>query len=157
MSMKNKRNNKILIKKEVYDREITKPFIENAVNSILKNLYLSNVEPVEIGITLTDNNTIQKLNKEWREKDRPTDVLSFPINEKPPGYDYYILGDVVISLPFAKKQAEEIGFTYKEEILRLLTHGILHLLGYDHETSEEDAKEMFALQDKIFENVKKDL
>lgn len=146
--------NKIIIDKQIYDRYITKSFIKDITNKILNEL---NLDKVEIGITLTDNKTIQELNKQWRNKDKPTDVLSFPIDEKPPAYRYRILGDIVISLPFAKKQAEEIGFTYKEEVLRLLTHGILHLLGYDHETSEEDAKIMFDLQDKIFEKVAKEI
>lgn len=146
--------NKIIIDKQIYDRYITKAFIKDITNKILNEL---NLDKVEIGITLTDNKTIQELNKQWRNKDKPTDVLSFPIDEKPPAYRYRILGDIVISLPFAKKQAEEIGFTYKEEVLRLLTHGILHLLGYDHETSEEDAKIMFDLQDKIFEKVAKEI
>ncbi|RMA97546.1 rRNA maturation RNase YbeY [Hydrogenothermus marinus] len=146
--------NKIIIDKQIYDRYITKAFIKDITNKILNEL---NLDKVEIGITLTDNKTIQELNKQWRNKDKPTDVLSFPIDEKPPAYRYRILGDIVISLPFAKKQAEEIDFTYKEEVLRLLTHGILHLLGYDHETSEEDAKIMFDLQDKIFEKVAKEI
>ena len=149
-----RKNNKILINKEIYDKQITKKFIENLAKEILDFLDQKNVE---IGITLTDNETIQALNKEWRNKDKPTDVLSFPINEKPPEYKYYLLGDVVISLPFAKKQAEKIGLTYKEEILRLLIHGILHLLGYDHEKSEKEAKIMFSLQSKIFENLRKNL
>lgn len=149
-----RKNNKILINKEIYDKQITKKFIENIAKEILDFLDQKNVE---IGITLTDNETIQALNKEWRNKDKPTDVLSFPINEKPPEYKYYLLGDVVISLPFAKKQAEKIGLTYKEEILRLLIHGILHLLGYDHEKSEKEAKIMFSLQSKIFENLRKNL
>ncbi len=148
------KNNKILVSKEVYDRKITKKFIKNLAKEILDFLGEDNVE---LSITLTDNETIQALNKEWRGKDKPTDVLSFPINEKPPGYKYHLLGDVVISLPFAKKQAEEIGLTYKEEILRLLIHGILHLLGYDHERSEEEAKIMFDLQDKIFNNLRQNL
>ena len=148
------KNNKILVNKEIYDRQITKKFVENLAKEILNFLGKENVE---LGITLTDNETIQALNREWRGKDKPTDVLSFPINEKPVGYRYYLLGDVVISLPFAKKQAEEIGFSYKEEVLRLLIHGILHLLGYDHEKSDEEAKIMFDLQDKIFENLRKNL
>ncbi len=148
------KNNKILINKEIYDKQITKKFIENLAKEILDFLDQKNVE---IGITLTDNETIQALNKEWRNKDKPTDVLSFPINEKPPEYKYYLLGDVVISLPVAKRQAEKTGLTYKEEILRLLIHGILHLLGYDHEKSEKEAKIMFSLQDKIFENLRKNL
>jgi len=151
IDMKTKKKNKILITKEVYDRKITKEFVKNLAEEILDYL---NIENVELSIVLTDNQAIKQLNKDWRNKDKPTDVLSFPVNEKPAGYKYTILGDVVISLPFAKKQATEIGFTEKEEILRLLAHGILHLLGYDHETSEEDAKVMFDLQDKIFKHCK---
>ncbi len=146
--------NKILVNKEVYDGNITKKFIKEIAEKILQQLELDNVE---LSITLTDNDTIQEINKQWRGKDKPTDVLSFPIGEKPPGYKYTVLGDVIISLPYAKNQAKEIDITYKEEVLRLLTHGILHLLGYDHETSEEDAKVMFALQDKIFDEVRKTL
>ena len=146
--------NKILITKDIYDRTITKKFVKDIVNGILNELSQDNVE---ISLRLTDNNTIQALNREWRNKDKPTDVLSFPINDKPPKYKYRILGDVVISLPFAKEQANKIGLSYREEVLRLTIHGILHLLGYDHETSEEDAKIMFSLQDKIFEKLKEDL
>jgi probable rRNA maturation factor len=145
--------NKILINKEVYDREITKQYIKTITEKILKILDLDNVE---ISITLTDNETIREINKEWRNKDKPTDVLSFPQGETI-GYRYTVLGDVIISLPYAKEQAEKIGHSYKEEIVRLLTHGILHLLGYDHETSEEDAKVMFELQDKICQKVNDEL
>lgn len=142
--------NKILIDKQIYDRYITKDFIKKIARDILEMLSL---EGVEIGITLTDNKTIKQLNKQWRNKDKPTDVLSFPMEECI-GYRYRLLGDVVISLPFAKKQAQEIGLTYKEEILRLLIHGILHLIGYDHEKSEEDERIMFEIQEKIFEKIK---
>ena len=140
--------NKILISKDIYDRKITKKFVKETVEKILKELNLDNVE---ISITLTDNETIKNINREWRGKDSPTDVLSFPLDiDFPLGYKYRPLGDVVISLPFAKKQSEEIGLSYREEILRLLIHGILHLLGYDHEKSEEEAKKMFSIQEKIF-------
>ncbi len=146
--------NKIWINKEVKDRDITKKFVKGITEKILKKLDL---DGVEVSITLTDDESIRELNKNWRGKDKATDVLSFPINEKPLGYKYKVLGDVVISIPYAKKQAEEIGFSYKEEVLRLLIHGILHLLGYDHEKSEEEAKIMFSIQDKIFEDLRKEL
>ena len=149
--MKTKKKNKILITKEVYDRQITKQFVKDVAEQILDYL---NLEDIELSIVLTDDETIRQLNKQWRNKDKPTDVLSFPINEKPLRYKYTVLGDVIISLPFAKRQAKEIGFTEKEELIRLLAHGILHLLGYDHETSEEDAKVMFDLQDRIFKHCK---
>lgn len=147
--MKKKTVNNILINKEVKSREITKKFLELSVAKILQELNLKNVE---VSITLTDDKTIREINKQWRGKDKPTDVLSFP-QEETIGYKYKLLGDVIISLPYAKKQAEDIGFTLKEEIIRLLIHGILHLLGYDHERSKEDEKIMFDLQDKIFEKV----
>ncbi|WP_297474071.1 rRNA maturation RNase YbeY [Persephonella sp.] len=142
--------NRILISKDIYDRKITKDFVKQIAQKILKELQLDNVE---LSITLTDNETIRQINKQWRKKDKPTDVLSFPIDEKPPGYRYKILGDVVISLPFAKRQAEEIGISYQEEVIRLLTHGILHLLGYDHEGCPAEAKKMFNLQDRIMKKI----
>ncbi len=146
--------NKIWINKEVKDRDITKKFVKRITEEILKKLGL---DGVELSITLTDDESIRELNKNWRGKDKATDVLSFTINEKPLGYKYKVLGDVVISIPYAKKQAEEIGFSYREEVLRLLIHGILHLLGYDHEKSEEEAKIMFSIQEKIFEDLRKEL
>lgn len=142
--------NRILIDKQVYDREITKRLVKELTGSILEKLGLTGVE---VSITLTDDQTITNINREWRGKDKPTDVLSFP-QEDSIGYRYRILGDVVISLPYAKRQAEEIGLTYREEVLRLLVHGILHLLGYDHERSEEDERVMFTLQEDIINHLK---
>ncbi|NPA53731.1 MAG: rRNA maturation RNase YbeY, partial [Aquificae bacterium] len=83
--------NRILISKEVYSREITKPFVKEITDKILKELGLDNVE---ISITLTDDETIRQINKEWRGKDKPTDVLSFPLDENDtlPGYKYRLLG-----------------------------------------------------------------
>lgn len=143
-------SNRILIDKQVYDREITKGFIKDLTQSILEELSL---DKVEISITLVDDETIKQINREWRGKDKPTDVLSFP-QEGSVGYRYKLLGDVVISLPYAKRQAQEIGLSKKEEVLRLLVHGILHLLGYDHERSEDDERLMFRLQEEIINNIK---
>lgn len=142
--------NRILIDKQVYDREITKKLVKELTSSILEKLDLTGVE---VSITLTDDQTIRDINMQWRGKDKPTDVLSFP-QEDSIGYRYRILGDVVISLPYAKRQAEEIGLTYREEVLRLLVHGILHLIGYDHERSEEDERLMFSLQEVLINQLK---
>lgn len=100
----------------------------------------------EISVTLTDNETIHQLNKEYRDVDRPTDVLSFPMDDD--GEDM-VLGDVVISLEKAMEQAEEYGHSLEREIAFLCVHSVLHLLGYDHETGEEDEKEMFRRQEEI--------
>ncbi len=94
------------------------------------------------------------LNYQYRGIDRTTDVLSFPQEEKfslkkiKPMQEI-ILGDIVISVPKAKKQAKENGLTFYEEIKRLLIHGVLHLIGYDHEKSNKDFKRMQKITKKI--------
>ena len=103
----------------------------------------------EVSITFTDNEGIHELNKKYREVDRPTDVLSFPLFdyegtcEEPPVDEMMnMLGDIVISLERAKEQAEEFGHSFEREVAFLTAHSMLHLLGYDHELGEEEDKEM---------------
>ena len=110
----------------------------------------------EVSVTFTDNEGIRELNKKFRQIDKPTDVLSFPLFdfegdcEEPP-IDEIIsnLGDIVISLERAKEQAEEFGHSFKREVAFLTVHSMLHLLGYDHERSEEEDREMRAKQTEI--------
>lgn len=110
--------------------------------------YLNNKEnQYEISLLITNDETIHLLNKEYRQKDKPTDVLSFPME------DDIMLGDIVISLDTAKNQAQEREIGLDREIAFLFIHGMLHLLGYDHETSIEDEKEMFALQEEILKKL----
>ncbi len=99
-----------------------------------KILAVSEMSPAEIGITLTSDDEIRKLNREYRGKDKPTDVLSFPIDERIDGV--WIGGDIVISIDRAKEQAKG---DLKDEIKRLVVHGFVHLMGYDHELGEEEA------------------
>ena len=101
----------------------------------------------EVSVTFCDNEYIKKINKEFRNKDSATDVLSFPLYDLSRDSDEPIiedgplaLGDIVISIERAKEQAKEIGNTFLEEIAFLTVHSTLHLLGYDHERSEEDDK-----------------
>ena len=106
----------------------------------------------EVSVTFTDNEGIHALNREYRNVDRPTDVLSFPLSD---GEDYdtdgdaVLLGDIVISLERAQTQAEEYGHSFEREVAFLTVHSMLHLLGYDHETSPEDERDMFARHDEI--------
>ena len=93
-------------------------------------------EDKELSVLLTGNQEIRELNREYRGKDKPTDVLSFPMG------DDYLLGDIVISTEKAASQAEEFGVTFDEEMGRLLVHGILHLAGYDHVRGGRQAKKM---------------
>lgn len=104
--------------------------------------------PVEISLTFTDNENIHALNKEYRNKDKETDVLSFPMFED--GEIEYddesdepcAIGDIVISLEKAKEQAEEYGHSLEREVCFLAVHSVLHLLGFDHEASKEDDEYM---------------
>lgn len=117
-------------------------------------VYLGFTRECELSVTFTDNGKIRILNRDYRGIDRPTDVLSFPMysfsdGDVPDGDEHVMLGDIVISVEKAREQAAEYGHSLRREIAFLAVHSVLHLLGYDHETSEEDEKEMFALQEKI--------
>ena len=113
-------------------------------------------EDAELSVTFTDNENIRKLNNEFRQIDRETDVLSFPLGDESfevnPDNDAVLLGDIVISLEKARSQAEEYGHSFRREIAFLLTHSLFHLLGYDHETPDEE-KEMFEKQERVLERL----
>jgi probable rRNA maturation factor len=99
----------------------------------------------EVSVTFTDDEKIRELNRGHRGKDTATDVLSFPMNE------FHLLGDIVISLERAAAQAELYGHSFERETAFLTVHSMLHLLGYDHETSQEDERDMFARQETILD------
>jgi len=105
----------------------------------------------ELSCIIIDDKEIHRINREYRQIDRPTDVISFAYEDAEcfelEGMPRQ-LGDIFISLDKAKEQAESYGHSFKREFCFLFTHGLLHLLGYDH-MQEEEAKEMFALQEKI--------
>ena len=118
--------------------------IQSVVETVLKLEKIKH--DVSIYITLTNNEEIHKINKEYRDVDRPTDVLSFPmyereeiakLREEKMDEIEEILGDIIISIPKIKEQAEEYGHSYERELAYLTTHGMLHLLGYDHLIDEE--------------------
>ena len=93
-------------------------------------------------MSLVDDDRIRDLNRRYRRKDRPTDVLAFPLREGAFPAVGYALGDVVISLQTAMRQAREHGGTLADEVDRLLVHGILHLAGYDHEVAPREERRM---------------
>ena len=107
-----------------------------------------------ISVSLVDNEFIHKMNKEYRNIDRPTDVISFAFLDNEDREALYkskepvVLGDIYISIDKAKEQAVEYGHSLERELSFLFVHGLLHLLGYDH-MNEEDEKVMFKLQDEI--------
>jgi probable rRNA maturation factor len=115
----------------------------------LRILRLFGHEQAELTIGLIGDAEMQKLNAKFRRKDYPTDVLSFPVEPDLPGAAR-LLGDVIISVDKARRQAKEKGRSLEAEIVTLLIHGVAHLLGYDHERSAQDARIMARLEKKIY-------
>mgnify|MGYP000952882554 FL=1 len=147
----NNMQNKVEVSKELED------LIAKVINAALLAENVSG--DVEVSIVLVDDEYIQNLNKNYRSIDAPTDVLSFAMRESVDESDISfeceeeeLLGDVVISLERARSQAEEYGHSIEREIGFLVTHGILHLLGYDHETESERAV-MRNKEEKILESI----
>jgi probable rRNA maturation factor len=106
----------------------------------------------DLSVIYTDNEEIQAINKKYRKIDKPTDVLSFPLGAVDPESGRKNLGDVFISVPKAKIQAQELNHPVKAELAILLIHGYLHLNGFDHDT-EPKKKKMWSIQDQIFSTV----
>lgn len=109
---------------------------------------------IDISITLivTDNDYICKLNKRYRKKDYPTDIISFAYRESSFPNKHLkkeMLGDIYLSLEKALKQSEEYGVGFEDEVKHLLVHGVLHLIGYDHEISKEHEERMLEKEEEI--------
>lgn len=127
-----------------------KTFPSRALKKIAQAiLVLVGQAEAELSLALIDNTEMQKLNAKYGRKDYPTDVLSFPTDETLSPV-HRVLGDVIISVQMARQQARERGRTTDEEMVTLLIHGIVHLLGYDHERSAKDAGVMKRLENKIY-------
>lgn len=136
--------------------------LENLLEKVIKEVL--KVEKIdekkcEVSLSFVDIDTIHKLNKTYRNVDRPTDVLSFPIedfvNEDRDTIlkkDYLMLGDIVICVDIAKKQAKELGHSFEREIMYLTSHSTLHLLGYDH-IKEDDKKLMRSREKEVMKNL----
>lgn len=106
-----------------------------------------------LSLTLVGKTRMQRLNRTFRQRDYATDVLAFPMQDASQSSLAFV-GDVVICVPLALSQASRFGNTPDEEIMRLLIHGTLHLLGYDHETTEREAKRMTRKEQAIFRRLK---
>jgi len=135
---------------EVVRRDAGKQFPSRKLKKVAnKVLELLKQNGAELSVALVGNAEIRKLNAQFRKKDYPTDVLSFPAEQGLPA-GVLLLGDVITSVEKAKQQAKERKRTVDEEMVTLLIHGIVHLLGYDHERSAKDARIMGRLEKKIY-------
>ncbi len=111
----------------------------------------------EVSITFVDNDYIQSLNKQYRNKDVPTDVLSFPMRKEDGSYEVdpesnaQILGDIIISMQKVVEQIEIYGHTLRREVAHLVAHGMLHLLGYDHERGGIEKMHMQEREERVLD------
>ena len=130
---------------KIENLNILKPLLEYARK-------IENLEDTELefSVIIVDNKRIHEINKEYRGIDRPTDVISFALedNEEIEFDHYRVLGDIYISIDKVREQAKEYGHSEKRELAFLTVHGFLHLLGYDHMKPEEE-KIMFGKQEEI--------
>ena len=153
------KENMLLIENEQNSHEFTKE-LEDLIRLVCDKAlsYEGFEEDAQISVTIVDNEQIQEINKEHRDIDAPTDVLSFPMLEFDEDgnacleYDFdgeeVVLGDIVINMDRAIEQAEAYGHSLKREIAFLTAHSMLHLLGYDHMEPDEET-EMFKKQEEI--------
>lgn len=147
---------------EIKVDEALEAFVVQVVEKVLA--YEQCEEAFEVSISFVNNQEMRKLNKEYRNIDKETDVLSFPLaefieeelNTEDEGAEYIeeeiVLGDIVISMEKAAEQSEEYGHSFKRELAFLLVHGMLHLLGYDHD-EEASEGEIFDKQEEILKNM----
>ena len=124
--------------------------LERAVKAALENQ--SEALDSELTIVLTDDSKIQDLNRDYLGIDAPTDVLSFPASESDPETGTRYLGDILISIPYAARSAEQAGHSLESEAQLLAVHGVLHLLGHDHAEANEKAR-MWKAQAEILESL----
>jgi probable rRNA maturation factor len=127
-----------------FDDKVYDTVINHVISTALNFLQLQNKE---INIILVDNKQIQDLNKQYRDKDFPTDVLTFPDG------NYNNLGDIFVSIQKCEEQCIEYEHSFDRELGFLVVHGLLHTLGYDHQTKEQE-DEMTSVQEKILRKAK---
>ncbi|CCQ91971.1 putative metalloprotease PERMA_1963 [Nitrospina gracilis 3/211] len=141
----------VLVKNDQSVHKIDIRWIKKEARRVLSALDLENEE---LSILLTDDARIHELNLQYRDKDQATDVLSFPQDEDAVNETGdRLLGDVVLSVETADRQAHDHHLSLQEELILLLIHGILHLMGYDHETSRKDASFMKSKTQEIFGHI----
>ena len=150
-----------LVYKDIEEKKEYKEVIEKVLTKCFEEEKLENSK-LYITVTLTNPENIRKINKEYRNIDRATDVLSFPmfekdeLEEKIKKNDFKhidVLGDLVISIEKVQEQAKEYGHSFERELSYMLVHGFYHLMGYDH-IKEEDKKKMRPKEEKILNDLK---
>ena len=138
---------------------VSKQWLRQAMKLTLAHTGLSS--PVELGLVIAGDDTVHELNRNYRSVDRTTDVIAFALSERREGAGPFVappddvihLGEIIISYPQAKRQADEQRHPLEKELALLVVHGVLHLLGYDHELPEQEQK-MRAMESKVLAAIK---
>ena len=138
----------VLLRTDVDGGDVDESLVYQCGKSLL---VLAQKKEFELSILLTDDATIKNINADWRKKDTATNVLSFPMNDDDPINP--MLGDIIISMDTAKQEAAEKQHPLQAYIIRLLVHGFVHLLGYDHEESDEAFDTMRAMENTFLEKL----
>ncbi len=141
-SLKGQRKSRVLLRNE--GKRLSSRWIKDLANRIIQALGL---ELCEVSIYITTDEVIRELNRKYRGKDKPTDVLSFPFGERVGKYT--LLGEIVLSEQTAQRQAQELNHSLEEEVKRLLVHGFVHLMGYDHEASPEEERRFKEIEERV--------
>ncbi len=128
----------VLVRSQLRRARVDQPHLARLAQAILSSVGEASAA---LSLVLIGDRSMRRLNRQYRKKDRTTDVLAFSMREGP-GPSSSLIGDVVISVPTAMRQAGRMGRSLDEELSTLLVHGILHLCGYDHERSEREAQRM---------------
>lgn len=128
-------------------------YMKKSLDFLISYFEKENSENYEVSLSVVSDDEIRELNRDYRKKDKKTDVLSFPMlsDDEFPIQGPIMLGDIVISLETCEEQAAEIGHSVRDEFSRLLVHGFLHLMGYDHEISEEEDVRMRQKEDELLQ------
>jgi probable rRNA maturation factor len=126
--------------------------LEKDLTKALRYLHL---QSSELSVLFVNSRRMKLLNTRYRKISKDTDVLSFPLIGRDLHHGPVMLGDIVISVPRALQQAEEFGVPFYDELLRLLVHGLLHLIGYDHEINAYQKKKMGKKERELFDAIKK--
>lgn len=151
----------LLISNEQQEVEVSEGiegFLKRALEEVLREEGFSRefIEAAEVSMVLVDDIRMAELNQHYRQIAGTTDVLSFPMlegDEQPEVVDEFLLGDIVISMPRALEQARECGHSLDEEMAFLAVHSMLHLLGYDHESSDDEELLMYSKQKIVMESL----
>jgi probable rRNA maturation factor len=142
-----------------FARIVSRKWLRQAVKLTLVHTGVSS--PVELGLVIAGDETVHELNRSYRNVDRTTDVIAFALSERGARAEHFItppddvihLGEVIISYPQARRQAEEQRHPLERELALLVAHGVLHLLGYDHELPEQ-AEKMRAMESRVLDAIK---